>query len=171
MAVRHQLIARHPSAVWRVLRDPRLYADWVIGTRDSEPADGVWPEVGSALSYAMRLGPRDVHGRTWVRRYEPPRALELEADSGPLGTARIALDLRPWGGETLVIMDEHPLRGLGGRLHNAALDAVQQLRHRGMLTRLARLVEEREPAESQERAGSREPDADRPGPAPPGHVE
>ncbi|MDT0265774.1 SRPBCC family protein [Streptomyces sp. DSM 44915] len=146
MAVRHRLIARPPAAVWDVLGDASRYADWVVGTRASEPAEGTWPEVGSALSYTVRLAGRDLHGRTWVRRCEPPRALELEADSGPLGTARIALDIRPWGAETLVIMDEHPLRGLGGRLHNAVLDAAQQLRHRGMLKRLARLVEEREPA-------------------------
>ncbi|MET2718761.1 SRPBCC family protein [Streptomyces carpaticus] len=149
MAVRHRLIARPPAAVWDVLSDPVRYADWVVGTRESAPAEGEWPEVGAALAYTVRLAGKDLHGRTMVRRCEPPRALELEADSGPLGTARIALDIRPWGEETLVIMDEHPLRGLGGALHNAALDALQQLRHRGMLNRLARLVEDAEPAAPQ----------------------
>ncbi|MFD7511323.1 SRPBCC family protein [Streptomyces sp. NPDC059853] len=150
MAVRHRLIARPPAAVWDILSDPVRYAAWVVGTRESAPAEGEWPEVGAALSYTVRLGGKDLHGRTTVRRCEPPRALELEADSGPLGTARIALDIRPWGEETLVIMDEHPLRGLGGTLHNAVLDALQQLRHRGMLNRLAHLVEETEPTAPQD---------------------
>ncbi|WP_062212515.1 SRPBCC family protein [Streptomyces sp. NBRC 109706] len=146
MAVRHRLIARPPAAVWDVLSDPYRYAAWVVGTRESTPVEGDWPEVGSALAYTVRIGRTDLHGRTWVRRYEPPRILELEAYSGPLGTARIALDVRPWGDETLVIMDEHPLRGFGGRVHNRLLDAMQQLRHRGMLNRLARLVVDVEPA-------------------------
>ncbi|MGW7293433.1 SRPBCC family protein [Streptomyces xiamenensis] len=148
MAVRHRLIAHPPDAVWDVLADPSRYAAWVVGTKDSAPAEGEWPQVGSALAYTVRLGRKELHGRTWVRRCEPPRALELEVDSGRLGTARISLDIRPWGEETLVIMDEHPLRGFGGTVHNAVLDAVQQLRHRGMLARLERLVEERAPLPS-----------------------
>ncbi|WP_405812941.1 MULTISPECIES: hypothetical protein [unclassified Streptomyces] len=58
-----------------------------------------------------------------------------------MGTARIFLQLRRWGEETLLVCDEHPLRGLGGTLHNPVSEAALQLRHRGMLARLARLVE------------------------------
>ncbi|MFJ7269123.1 hypothetical protein ACIQV3_21190 [Streptomyces sp. NPDC099050] len=38
--------------------------------------------------------------------------------------------------------DEHPLRGLGGSLHNPAVEVLLQLRHRGMLARLARVAEQ-----------------------------
>ncbi|MGW3291509.1 SRPBCC family protein [Streptomyces sp. NPDC001002] len=69
---------------------------------------------------------------------------ELEADSGSLGTARIAMELRPWGVQTLLILDEHPLRGAGGVLHNRLLDMAQLVRGRAMLARLARLCEEAE---------------------------
>ncbi|MYS05936.1 SRPBCC family protein, partial [Streptomyces sp. SID6041] len=62
-------------------------------------------------------------------------------DSGPLGTARVAIEVRPWGEESLVKVDEHPLRGFGGTVHNAAVDALIQLRHRSMLARLADVVE------------------------------
>lgn len=48
--------------------------------------------------------------------------LELEAESGWLGTARIALKVRRWGRNTLVIIDEHPLRGPAAKLHNTAID-------------------------------------------------
>ncbi|KKD02324.1 polyketide cyclase, partial [Streptomyces sp. WM6386] len=41
----------------------------------------------------------------------------------------------------LVIVDEHPLQGEGGRLHNVGFEALIQLRHRTMLARLARLCE------------------------------
>jgi hypothetical protein len=44
--------------------------------------------------------------------------LGLEADGGPLGTARIVLDLSEWGEDTVVVLDEHPLRGPGYQPHN-----------------------------------------------------
>ncbi|MEU8624596.1 SRPBCC family protein [Streptomyces sp. NPDC048669] len=103
---------------------------------------GQWPELGATLRYEIRIGPFTLHNRTVVvRRNEPTAVLELEADSGPLGSARIAIELRPWGEHTLIIFDEHPLRGAGGALHNGLLDAAQQVRHRVMLGRLARLCE------------------------------
>ncbi|MFE7484104.1 SRPBCC family protein [Streptomyces sp. NPDC057552] len=141
MAVRHHLIDRSPAAVWSVLEDGRLYGEWVVGTSDSHPERGDWPETGSSIAYHVHVGPKRFAGRTVVRHIDRPGTLELEAEGGPWGTARIAFDIRPWGERTLVIVDEHPLRGLGGTLHNPLLDTLLQLRHRTMLARLARLVE------------------------------
>ncbi|GAA1523869.1 SRPBCC family protein [Streptomyces albidochromogenes] len=141
MAVRHQLIRTSPEAVWEVLADGSRYSDWVVGTSDSKPAEGHWPDVGASIEYTVRIGPWALTGRTIVRRTAPPYEIELEADSGALGTARIAIEVRPWGDDALVVLDEHPLRGVGGALHNTALDAVLQLRHRSMLSRLAKVVE------------------------------
>ncbi|WP_369149141.1 hypothetical protein [Streptomyces sp. R44] len=45
---------------------------------------------------------------TTVRHRELDKELELEASFTSLGTARIFLQLRPWGEETLVVCDEHP---------------------------------------------------------------
>ncbi|MFF3540285.1 SRPBCC family protein [Streptomyces platensis] len=142
MAVRHQLIRRSPEELWAVLADRSRYQDWVVGTARSRPADGNWPEAGATLEYTVRLGPWEATGHTVVRHSDPPRTLELEVDSGRLGTARIAVEVRPWGADSLVIVDEHPLAGPGGRLHNAALDVLLQLRHRSMLSRLADVAEE-----------------------------
>lgn len=141
MAVRHRLIKRSVADVWAVLADGSRYGDWVVGTARSEPREGRWPEVGSSITYTVKVGWRTLSGVTTVRRCEEPRILELEADSGWLGAARIAVDVRPWGEYTLVIVDEHPLSGPGGKLHNVAVDAVIQLRHRAMLARLADVVE------------------------------
>ncbi|MFE5675329.1 SRPBCC family protein [Streptomyces erythrochromogenes] len=142
MAVRHQLIRRAPRSVWAVLADPTLYGEWVVGPSESTPLDQGWPEVGSRLRYTVRLGPWSTEGVTTVRHRESGRELELEASFKALGTARIFLQLRPWGEETLVVCDEHPLRGLGGSLHNSVIETALQLRHRGMLARLARVVEQ-----------------------------
>ncbi|WP_329139812.1 SRPBCC family protein [Streptomyces sp. NBC_01476] len=142
MAVRHQLIERSPEQVWEVLADRDQYNNWVVGVADSEPGRGDWPDVGSDLTYKVVLGPWTGTGRTVVRRALAPHILELEADSGPLGTARIAVEVRPWGTkDSIAILDEHPLRGAAGSLHNAAIDAFLQVRHRSMLNRLAEVVE------------------------------
>lgn len=141
MAVRHRLIESPVEDVWAVLADGTRYGDWVVGTSESRPAEGVWPEVGSTITYTIRLGPWSTAGSTVVRRCERPGALELEVDSGRLGTVRIALKVRPWGENALVTIDEHPLRGPAGKVHNTAVDALIQLRHRSMLARLADTVE------------------------------
>ncbi|MFJ4773180.1 SRPBCC family protein [Streptomyces uncialis] len=141
MAVRHRLIRRPLTAVWAVLADGSRYGEWVVGPDSSRQTDGDWPQTGATLEYTVRLGPWSGTGRTIVRDVDPPRRIELEADSGRLGTARIAIEVRPWGEHTLVILDEHPLRGPGGHLHNPALDALLQLRNRKMLSRLADVVE------------------------------
>ncbi|MFI1467749.1 SRPBCC family protein [Streptomyces wuyuanensis] len=146
MAVRHRVIGRSRAAVWTVLANPRLYGDWVTGVASTRPIDEHWPAVGTALAYTISVGRWSYEGRTVVRCYEPPGRLELEAHSGRLGTARIGIELRPWGEHTLVIVDEHPLRGFGGTVHAAPLEVFIQLRHRNLLARLARTVERNTPA-------------------------
>jgi uncharacterized protein YndB with AHSA1/START domain len=143
VAVRHVLVKRPPEAVWEVLSDGSRYAEWVVGTSETEEEGEEWPRVGSKINYTVRLGPLVLHNHTVVRVCEPPGRLELEAVAGPLGSARIAIRVEPWGeAETLVIVDEHPLRGPGSRLHIAPVELLIQLRHRQMLARLGRVVEE-----------------------------
>lgn len=144
MAVRHRLIRVSPSAVWDVLADGNRYAEWVVGTSESHPVRGQWPHKNAAIQYQVQLGPVRLDNETIVRHCEAGTRLELEAKAGVLGTARIAIELRPWGEHCLVIVDEHPLQGAGGRLHNAGFEAVIQLRHRTMLARLAKLCEDQQ---------------------------
>ncbi|MFM9588003.1 SRPBCC family protein [Streptomyces scabiei] len=141
MAVRHRLIKVSPQAVWAVLADGTRYAEWVVGTSSSEPVRGLWPQVGSAIGYEIRVGPLRLTNETVVRYCEEGSELGLEARAGVLGTARISVRLRPWGPYCLVVVDEHPLQGVGGALHNVGVEALIQLRHRAMLARLAGLCE------------------------------
>ena len=150
MAVRHHLIRTSPQSVWAVLEDGTRYAEWVVGTSSSKPVHGRWPQLGSAIGYEVRLGPLRLTNETVVRRCVPGETLELEAKAGPLGTARIAIELRPWGDHCLVVVDEHPLRGAGGTVHNVAVEALIQIRHRAMLARLAKICET-DAAESERR--------------------
>lgn len=141
MAVMHRLVHQPPSRVWDVLSDGDRYATWVVGTQDAWEEKSEWPREGATLGYRLKLGPWSYEGTTVVRICEPQRRLEMEAMAGKVGSARIAIELLPWGEETLVIVDEHPLRGRNNSMHNAAIDAVVHLRHRSMLRRLARAAE------------------------------
>ncbi|MEV1008475.1 SRPBCC family protein [Streptomyces sp. NPDC049881] len=141
MASRPTLVRRTPETVWAFLADPANFARWVVGTQRSDPLDDRWPAVGAAMRYTMGFGPLRGTGRTVVRVSEPARRLELEAQTKGLGTARIALEIRPWGEQSLLIIDEHPLTGPGGILHNRLADAFLQVRHRRMLHNLTSLVE------------------------------
>ncbi|MGW4276675.1 SRPBCC family protein [Streptomyces seoulensis] len=141
MAVRHRLIRTSPEEVWTVLADGSRYADWVVGTAQSRPVRGQWPQLDSAIEYEVRVGPLRLTNQTIVRNREEGSLLELEAHAGFLGTARIAIEVRPWGEHCLVVVDEHPLQGAGGAVHNMAVETLIQLRHRAMLARLAKVCE------------------------------
>ncbi|MEU5122653.1 SRPBCC family protein [Streptomyces asoensis] len=164
MAVRHRLIKASPRTVWSVLADGDRYAEWVVGPSSSQQREGDWPEVDSTIAYEIRIGPLSLTNNTVVRRCQEPDLLELEARAGVLGTARIAFELRPWGRrDCLVILDEHPLQGVGGMLHNAGVEVITQIRHRALLARLAKVCESEEGATRD--GGAREAPTARPRPA------
>ena len=146
MAIVNVLVRRPPERVWEVLADGSAYADWVVGTRDIRSVDEGWPAVDTAIHYTLGVGFLEFRGRTVVRAVEEGRTLGLEAEACPLGTAPIMIELLPWGGDTVVVLDEHPLRGPGYRLHNTVSDALLLVRGRPMVKNLARLVERRFPA-------------------------
>lgn len=143
MAVRQVLVNGSPDEVWAVLSDGWSYAEWVVGTTEVREVDEAWPAVGSKLHYTVGRGPLRIENHSTVRVLEPGRRLELEAYAPPMGSARVAVQLIPWGEETLVILDEHPLRGAGSRLHSNVVELGLHLRTRRMLTNLARVVERR----------------------------
>ncbi|MBR7825573.1 SRPBCC family protein [Actinospica sp. MGRD01-02] len=145
---------RPVETVWALLSDPERYRTWVPGTVESTGRLGQWPQVGSALAYRVGVGRLTLPGRTVVRVCEPPTRLELEAILGKAGSARIAIRLTRWGRDTLVIVDEHPLRGPAASLHIAPFEFVLHLRHRLLLARLASAVEEAPPAPEREHAAS-----------------
>jgi uncharacterized protein YndB with AHSA1/START domain len=145
MATVNVLVRRPPEQVWKVLADGSAYAEWVVGTRQIRSVDEGWPAVGTSIHYTVGLGPLEMRGRTTVRVVEEHRRLGLEADAGLLGTARIVIDLVPWGGETVVELDESPLRGPAYLLHTMVSDALLLMRGRPMVAKLARLVEARDP--------------------------
>ncbi|EGX55575.1 hypothetical protein SZN_32231 [Streptomyces zinciresistens K42] len=140
MARSRRLILSSPPEVWGLLADGRRYGEWVSGTREVLTADPHWPDVGARLRVRVGLGPLVLDDTVVVRLSEPRRRLELEARAEPFGAARIALRLVPWGGHTLLVMDWHPLRGPGTRMHGLPVDYAVSIRNGMMLTKLARIA-------------------------------
>ncbi len=146
MAVRNVLVSASPQDVWAVLADGWSYDRWVVGTTAIRGVDRDWPAEGTSLEYTVGLGPVHLDDLTTVRIAEPRRRLELEANAWPLGTARISIEVLPWGQDSVVVIDEHPLRGPGWHLQNPLLEMALSLRNRRMVHNLAELVESRVPA-------------------------
>ncbi|MGH3833701.1 MAG: SRPBCC family protein [Pseudonocardiaceae bacterium] len=146
MAVLNVLVDRDPKQVWSVLSDGWSYAEWVVGTRHIRDVDTDWPAQGSRLRYVLSVGRWTVEDVTTVRLVDPERRLELEANAGQLGSARVSFELLPWGEDhTVVIVDEHPLTGPGARLHWAGVEVLLRFRNQRMVRSLARVVRERHP--------------------------
>ncbi|HLH57799.1 MAG TPA: SRPBCC family protein [Streptosporangiaceae bacterium] len=146
MAVLNVLVDRPCQHVWDVLSDGASYAEWVVGTQHIDDVDPDWPALGTKIHYSFGVGPWTMNDVTTVRLVEPGKRLELEVQAGPVGTARVAIELIPWGEErTVVILDEHPLSGLGARWHSIIVEGVLRLRNERMLRSLADLVRRRNP--------------------------
>ncbi|MEU4065588.1 SRPBCC family protein [Streptomyces wedmorensis] len=140
MSRNRRLILSPPSAVWGLLSHGHRYGEWVSGTQQVLAADPHWPEVGARLRVRVGVGPLALDDTCVVRICEPERRLELEAKADPFGAARIAMNLIPWGGNTLFLLEWHPLRGPGTRMHGLPVDYLVSIRNGMMLTKLARIA-------------------------------
>ncbi|MCZ7414522.1 SRPBCC family protein [Streptomyces sp. WMMC897] len=140
MARSRRLILSSPTEVWGLLSDGHRYGEWVTGTQRVLAVDPDWPDVGARLRVRVGAGPLTLDDVCVVRVCEAEHRLELEAKADPFGAARIAMRLIPWGGNTLLILDWHPLRGPGIRMHGLPVDYVVAVRNGMMLTKLARIA-------------------------------
>ncbi|MEU8762325.1 SRPBCC family protein [Streptomyces sp. NPDC048659] len=166
MSRNRRLILSSPSEVWGLLSAGHRYGEWVTGTQQVISADPHWPDVGARLKVRVGLGPVVLDDTCVVRVCEPERRLELEAKAGSFGAARIAMRLIPWGGNTLFVLDWHPLRGPGTRMHGLPVDYVVSIRNGMMLTKLARIAVHEHDAGVGVGGGSQEPNPPLRGPHP-----
>jgi len=142
MALHNIIVRAHPKDVWEVLADPYSYQRWVMGTKRIVQADPDWPEPGSAFEYEAGFGPLKFRGRTMARGRDETSHLEIEADAKVLA-ARVAISVRPWGDDSLVILEEHWIRGSYLLLENPLVDLALNIRNRVMVKHLAREVQRR----------------------------
>jgi uncharacterized protein YndB with AHSA1/START domain len=140
VARNRRLILSSPSKVWDLLSDGHRYGEWVSGTQQVLAVDPQWPDVGARLRVRVGVGPLVLDDTCVVRICEPRRRLELEAKAAPFGAARIAMNLVPWAENTLLLLEWHPLRGPGTRMHGLPVDYLVSVRNGMMLTKLARIA-------------------------------
>jgi uncharacterized protein YndB with AHSA1/START domain len=131
-------VAAPPAAVWEVLADPRLYANWVVGASSTRAVEGPWPEAGSVLHHSVAMLIRD---STKVLESEPEKRLVLLAQARPLAIARVEVRLEPNGSGTRLALIEELVGGLGGLLPTALVTPQLLVRNRVTVKRLRRLAE------------------------------
>lgn len=141
MARREAHLHVTPQRVFDVLRDPGCYRHWVIGTTEIRAVEGEWPQAGSSLHYTVGWWPLRMQDRTTVREYDEDRRLRMEAHARHWGTAEVAIEVFAEGDGCRVVLDEHPVSGIGARLHSPLSEAVLRVRNVRMMRHLKELAE------------------------------
>jgi carbon monoxide dehydrogenase subunit G len=133
------------DAVFAVLRDPRRYADWVLGATRIRTVDDGFPAPGTSFGHRIGLGPLLINDETKVVHADDDRRLTLRAEIGAFGAATVDLRLEPTddGARTRVIMTERPATGPIRWVHNPIQDRAFWLRNWLSLLLLRRIAEGR----------------------------
>lgn len=143
MATVTRVIAASPAQVFAVLADGWSYSNWVVGTSHMRAVESSWPAVGARVHHATGIWPSVVRDETVVEVMRDEQALTLLAKGGPLGNARVVIELTAQGDATRVSMLETPTSGPGKWLHNPVAEAVLTRRNVESLARLAAIAERR----------------------------
>ena len=138
MAVNSIDIVAPQRAVWSVLADPRLYANWVVGASATRRVEGNWPAVGSVLHHTQALGVSDT---TSVLESAPPWRMVMEARIRPVAVMKVSVDLDGYGEETHLVLREEVVGGAVAVLPKASVDWLIWLRNRESVRRLKELAE------------------------------
>ena len=142
MAVNSTVVRATPAQVYAVLADGWTYGDWVTGSKRIRAVDPGWPAPGSRFHHTFGVGPLAIDDSTQVLEAEPDRRIVLQVRGRPVGVGRVTIALAPAAeGETEVVMEEHPVRGLAKAIDNPLLDALVKARNAESLRRLKNLAE------------------------------
>lgn len=76
-----------PAEVWDLVSDVRRFAEWDPGTLRAVQVAGDGPGPDAAYMLTVKGVPRPIDLRYTVTRFEAPRRLALEADTGVLRSA------------------------------------------------------------------------------------
>jgi uncharacterized protein YndB with AHSA1/START domain len=146
MARNEIFISASPQIVFDLLGDPRVYSEWVVGSREIRAADPDWPRPGTAFDHTVGHPPFTIRDHTSVTQSLAPVLLELRANARPwLGSARVTIHLTPEGNGTRVTMVEDPAnRGLSVLIGPLGHGLIR-LRNAESLRRLKALAEAERP--------------------------
>jgi hypothetical protein len=132
------------DAVWAVLADGWLYANWVVGASRVREVDETWPAIGSALAHSFGIWPAVVNDESRVLESEPGARLSILAKGWPMGEARVDLRLDAWADETCdVTLLEDAVAGPGSLVPRVVRQPLIAARNKEALRRLALIAEGR----------------------------
>ncbi|WP_314506116.1 SRPBCC family protein [uncultured Microbacterium sp.] len=132
-----------PEDVFRVLGDGWLYPCWVVGASRMRVVESGWPQPGSRLHHSFGVWPALIDDATVVEMYEPPRRMVMRARGWPIGEARVTIDVKPRGRQSVVRIQEEPVAGPGTLVPRLLMDPLLHWRNTETLHRLAYLAEGR----------------------------
>jgi short-subunit dehydrogenase len=135
-------VAAPADAVWSVLADGWLYANWVVGTARVRAVDDGWPSVGTQIHHSVGVWPLLLDDSTSALESDAPQRLVLEARGWPLGKAHVTVEVRPDGPRSCVVsIREDAVAGPGTLVPKPVRQAMIVPRNREALRRLALLAE------------------------------
>jgi uncharacterized protein YndB with AHSA1/START domain len=143
-AVVSRTVNAPPEAVWAVLADGWLYANWVVGAsriRDVEPD---WPRAGSRIHHSVGAWPLLIDDHTEVLESVEDSEMLLLARGWPAGEAHVrVLLVAERANHTTISMIEDATAGPGKLIPRAARQLLIVPRNKESLQRLALLAEGR----------------------------
>jgi hypothetical protein len=140
MAVTTIVIEAPPDAVFDVLSDGHLYAEWVVGAHHSCPVDPRWPEPGATLVHRSGIPPVTLQDTTSVISADRPGRMRLEARVRPLVIATVDLTIEPHVDGSIVGMEERVVGGLARYAPSWVNHAAFRRRNQASLSRLRATV-------------------------------
>jgi len=130
-----------PDAVFRVLADGWLFPSWVVGASRMRDVDEAWPDAGSRLHHSIGVWPVLINDATVVKEYDPPRRMVMRAKGWPIGEARVVIEVKPRGDDSVVRIQEEAVSGPGRFVPPPLMDLALHWRNEETLQRLAYLAE------------------------------
>ena len=141
MARNVRLMRCAPEDVFRVLANGWLYPLWVVGASRMRDVAEEGPAEGATLHHSFGSWPALVNDTTIMRVWDPPRRAVFEPHGGPIGIARVAVDVKARGDMCVVRLQEEPVTGPTTLLPDVVFDAITRWRNAETLHRLAYLAE------------------------------
>lgn len=130
------------TAVWGVLADGWLYANWVVGASRVRSVDLTWPSMDSTLQHSFGVWPAVINDESRVLESEPARRLVIQARGWPMGEARVELTIDAWDDDSCdVALVEDAVAGPGTVVPRAVRQPVIAMRNREAVHRLALIAE------------------------------
>jgi hypothetical protein len=132
------------DAVWAVVADGWLYANWVVGTSRVRAVESTWPEEGRRIHHSFGVWPVLVDDETVSMKAQPGERLRLRAKGWPMGEAQVELSISAEpSGACLVTIVEDAVAGPGVLVPRPLRQAAIAVRNTEALRRLALIAEGR----------------------------